>query len=88
MGRSLKLVRGSLDQVAETASISWVQPRVLDRNQIDGLRERLTACVPLFLCRGEMELMGLGVQVDGSGGGSVGLCEDAGARVVGAMREE
>ncbi|GAA5916175.1 hypothetical protein JCM5296_003954, partial [Sporobolomyces johnsonii] len=38
---ALKLIRGTLDQVSSTATISWVQPRVLDRPQIDGLRTRL-----------------------------------------------
>jgi 26S proteasome regulatory subunit N9 len=38
---SLNLIKGSIDQVAATAKITWVQPRVLDRDQIDGLRQRL-----------------------------------------------
>jgi 26S proteasome regulatory subunit N9 len=38
---SLKLIRGSLDQVEEKAYISWVQPRVLSREQIGGLATRL-----------------------------------------------
>ncbi|KAI5478256.1 hypothetical protein MNV49_005321 [Pseudohyphozyma bogoriensis] len=38
---SLKLIRGTLDQVSSTTSISWVQPRVLDRKGIEGLRVRL-----------------------------------------------
>jgi 26S proteasome regulatory subunit N9 len=39
--RSLKLIRGSLDQVDEKATITWVQPRVLSREQIGGLASRL-----------------------------------------------
>ncbi|GAA5840507.1 hypothetical protein JCM11251_007606 [Rhodosporidiobolus azoricus] len=39
---ALKLIRGTLDQVSSHVSISWVQPRVLDRTQIDGLRARLS----------------------------------------------
>lgn len=38
---SLGLVRGSIDQVAEVARISWVQPKVLDREGIEGMRVRL-----------------------------------------------
>ncbi|KIY53771.1 hypothetical protein FISHEDRAFT_32697, partial [Fistulina hepatica ATCC 64428] len=38
---SLKLIRGSLDQVDRTAQISWVQPRVLSRAQIGELAGRL-----------------------------------------------
>jgi len=38
---SLKLIRGSLDQVDEKTYISWVQPRVLSREQIGGLATRL-----------------------------------------------
>jgi 26S proteasome regulatory subunit N9 len=38
---SLKLIRGSLDQVEEKAQITWVQPRVLSREQIGGLAKRL-----------------------------------------------
>ncbi|KAF9791981.1 hypothetical protein BJ322DRAFT_1026512 [Thelephora terrestris] len=39
---SLKLIRGSLDQVDEKAQITWVQPRVLSQEQIGGLARRLT----------------------------------------------
>jgi len=38
---SLGLLRGSIDQVAEVARISWVQPKVLDREGIEGMRGRL-----------------------------------------------
>ncbi|KAI4767176.1 hypothetical protein E4T44_14555, partial [Aureobasidium sp. EXF-8845] len=40
---SLGLVRGTIDQVAEIARITWVQPKVLDKNQIVNMRERLRA---------------------------------------------
>ncbi|KAJ2916365.1 hypothetical protein MD484_g4059, partial [Candolleomyces efflorescens] len=42
---SLKLIRGSLDQVEEKAQITWVQPRVLSREQIGGLAKRLDGWV-------------------------------------------
>jgi len=38
---SLKLIQGTLDQVAETATITWVQPRVLSRSQLAQLATRL-----------------------------------------------
>ena len=38
---SLGLLRGSIDQVAEIARINWVQPKVLDPGQVDGMRVRL-----------------------------------------------
>jgi len=38
---SLKLIRGSLDQVDQKAQITWVQPRVLSREQIGQLASRL-----------------------------------------------
>ncbi|KAI9707249.1 MAG: 26S proteasome regulatory subunit [Candelina mexicana] len=38
---SLGLLRGSIDQVAQIARISWVQPKVLDMKQVDNMRERL-----------------------------------------------
>ncbi|OQD74516.1 hypothetical protein PENDEC_c010G00766 [Penicillium decumbens] len=38
---SLGLLRGSIDQVAGVARIHWVQPKVLDMKQIDGMRNRL-----------------------------------------------
>ncbi|KAL7412136.1 hypothetical protein BDY24DRAFT_393375 [Mrakia frigida] len=39
---SLKLIRGSLDSISQTATITWVQPRVLDRSQLEALVSRLT----------------------------------------------
>lgn len=38
---SLGLLRGSIDQVSEVARISWVQPKILDRTGIEGMRTRL-----------------------------------------------
>jgi 26S proteasome regulatory subunit N9 len=38
---SLKLVRGSIDQVDETVAVTWVQPRILLPAQIANMGERL-----------------------------------------------
>jgi len=38
---SLKLVRGTIDELDKTVTITWVQPRVLDLQQISGMKERL-----------------------------------------------
>ena len=38
---SLGLLRGSIDQVAGIARIQWVQPKVLDLEQVGGMRTRL-----------------------------------------------
>lgn len=38
---SLGLLKGSIDQVAGVAHIHWVQPKVLDLKQVDGMRNRL-----------------------------------------------
>lgn len=38
---SLGLIKGSIDQVAQIAKINWVQPKVLDMKQIEGMRNRL-----------------------------------------------
>jgi len=40
---SLKLVRGTIDELEKTVSITWVQPRVLDLAQIGGMKDRLQA---------------------------------------------
>ena len=42
---SLKLIQGDIDQVDAKAHITWVQPRVLSRQQIEGLAGNLTAWV-------------------------------------------
>lgn len=38
---SLGLLKGAIDQVAQVAQINWVQPKVLDMNQIESMRNRL-----------------------------------------------
>ncbi|KAI1913963.1 26S proteasome regulatory subunit [Ophidiomyces ophidiicola] len=38
---SLGLLKGSIDQVSQIACINWVQPKVLDMKQIEGIRNRL-----------------------------------------------
>jgi 26S proteasome regulatory subunit N9 len=38
---SLGLLRGTIDQVAMVARINWVQPKVLDKPQIESMRGRL-----------------------------------------------
>ncbi|KAK3320070.1 hypothetical protein B0T19DRAFT_279926 [Cercophora scortea] len=38
---SLGLLRGTIDQVDEVAHINWVQPKVLDKKQIENMRLRL-----------------------------------------------
>ncbi|KAG0047498.1 26S proteasome regulatory subunit [Gryganskiella cystojenkinii] len=40
---SLGLIKGTIDQVDEVVRVHWVQPRVLDRQQIQGMQERLVA---------------------------------------------
>jgi 26S proteasome regulatory subunit N9 len=42
---SLKLIRGTLDQVDQKAHITWVQPRVLSRERIGFLGVKLEAWV-------------------------------------------
>lgn len=38
---SLGLLKGTIDQVDEVAHITWVQPKVLDMKQIQGMHQRL-----------------------------------------------
>jgi 26S proteasome regulatory subunit N9 len=55
---SLKLVKGEIDQVEQKVQFTWVQPRVLDIQQVSGLRDRLatwatTVNQTLILLEGE-----------------------------------
>lgn len=38
---SLGLLKGFIDEVAETVTITWLQPRVMNRENIDSMRQRL-----------------------------------------------
>ncbi|KAK9447064.1 uncharacterized protein V1518DRAFT_422121 [Limtongia smithiae] len=38
---SLGLIRGSIDQVAERVTITWLQPRIMTKDQIENMRLRL-----------------------------------------------
>lgn len=38
---SLKLIKGSIDEVDQKVNLTWVQPRVLDKEQIAGLRTKI-----------------------------------------------
>lgn len=39
---ALKVIKGSIDEVAETIRLKWVSPRVLDREQVQSLQARLS----------------------------------------------
>ncbi|KAK9326281.1 hypothetical protein V1517DRAFT_312297 [Lipomyces orientalis] len=38
---SLSLIRGSIDQVGESVTITWLQPRIMTKDQIESMRQRL-----------------------------------------------
>ncbi|KAK9454777.1 hypothetical protein V1511DRAFT_500945 [Dipodascopsis uninucleata] len=38
---SLELIRGSIDQVSERVTITWLQPRIMTMEQIESMRQRL-----------------------------------------------
>ncbi|ODV92557.1 hypothetical protein CANCADRAFT_88984 [Tortispora caseinolytica NRRL Y-17796] len=40
---SIKLIEGSIDQVSQTVTISWIQPRILNIEQIGAMRDRLVS---------------------------------------------
>lgn len=42
---SLGLVKGTIDEVDESVHMTWVQPRVLNTEQIDRMRNRLDCWV-------------------------------------------
>ncbi|OLY85129.1 putative 26S proteasome regulatory subunit rpn9 [Smittium mucronatum] len=42
-GLSLGLVDGKIDEIERTVDFTWVQPRYLDKNQIDSMCSRLTS---------------------------------------------
>jgi len=42
---SLGLIRGTMDQVDQVLSVTWVQPRVLDREQIAGMATRIDSWI-------------------------------------------
>eukprot|EP00817_Percolomonadidae_sp_ATCC50343_P000675 CAMPEP_0117427756 /NCGR_PEP_ID=MMETSP0758-20121206/7563_1 /TAXON_ID=63605 /ORGANISM="Percolomonas cosmopolitus, Strain AE-1 (ATCC 50343)" /LENGTH=309 /DNA_ID=CAMNT_0005213629 /DNA_START=247 /DNA_END=1172 /DNA_ORIENTATION=- len=39
---SLKLIKGMIDEVQQTVYISWCQPKVLNRNELSGLRKKVS----------------------------------------------
>jgi 26S proteasome regulatory subunit N9 len=39
---SLKLVKGVIDEVNQTVAINWVQPRVLDLEQVNKMKSRVS----------------------------------------------
>ena len=43
---SLGLVKGSIDQVDTKVHMTWVQPRVLDRNQVTRLISQINIMTP------------------------------------------
>lgn len=49
---SVGLVKGSIDEVDKRVHMTWVQPRVLDLQQVMCLKYRvhLSGCLGLYLC--------------------------------------
>ena len=39
---SLKLIKGSIDEVEKVINVQWVQPRVLDKAQLKSMQQRLS----------------------------------------------
>lgn len=42
---SLELIKGSIDEVDQKVNLTWVQPRVLDKEQITGLRSKIDSWI-------------------------------------------
>jgi len=42
---SLGLLKGTIDEVDQVVNFTWVQPRILNLNQIAGMRDRLSTWV-------------------------------------------
>jgi len=40
---SLGLLKGSIDQINQTISINWVQPRIINQEQIENMKQRLVS---------------------------------------------
>lgn len=38
---SLKLIKGVIDELKSTVTMTWVQPRVLDQGQVSKMRDRV-----------------------------------------------
>ena len=56
---SLEILRGEIDQVAQVAIITWVAPRILDKDQIKDMLARVKAWTNT--------VHGIGVRVEGYG---------------------
>jgi len=53
---ALKLVKGSIDQVDQVVHLTWVQPRVLDKQQLTGMNHRLELwCAEVKGMEGKLE---------------------------------
>ena len=77
---ALGLVRGAIDQVEGLAKLNWVQPRVLDLQQVrstavgrfDGAVSGRISCVVVWCASRTCSIVGLGLYSVGCAGWSVG----------------
>lgn len=56
---SLNLIKGSIDQVNELVSVTWVQPRIINNEQIDRMKDKLVEW--------RQEVSALGEKIDAHG---------------------